>query len=180
MYLPKPKLELAKTLNIVAYIVATVVLLLVIGMRYIKIDTALDFSMLPKVNATVNSIAGVFLLLALYFIKKKDYVNHQRMIFVALFFSTLFLLTYVLYHITTPETSYCYDDNSRYIYFFLLITHIVSAALIFPFILFTFIKGFTFQVAAHKRMARWVFPIWMYVVITGPICYLMLSSCYTH
>ncbi len=178
MNYPKENLPLAKKLNIAAYIVSVAVLGLVVGMRYIKLDVDVDFSMLPMVNAIVNSVAGVFLLLAIYFIKKKDYKMHRNMIFVALTFSTLFLLTYVLYHITTPETTFCKEGSIRIIYFFLLITHIISAAVIFPFILFTFIRGITFQVNRHMKLARWVFPVWMYVVITGPICYLMLSPCY--
>lgn len=178
MKYPAPNLSLAKKLRIVAYVLTVAVLGLVFGMRYFKIDTNVDFSALPKVNAILNSLAGVFLVISIYFIKKKDYIKHRNMIFVAVLFSTLFLLSYVLYHITTPETLYCGEGSIRYVYFFLLITHIVSAALIFPFILFTLIRGLTFQVDKHRKMARWVFPLWLYVVVTGPICYLMLSPCY--
>ncbi len=178
MNYPNPNPALAKKLNIFAYIISVAVLGLVFGMRMIKLDVDVDFSFLPRINAIVNTIAGIFLILAIYFIKKKNYIAHRNMIFVATFFSTVFLLTYVLYHITTPETSFCKEGPIRIVYFILLITHIISAALIFPFILFTFIRGITFQVDRHRKMARWVFPVWLYVVITGPICYLLLSPCY--
>ena len=175
---PQENIPLAKKLTPIAIVVSLAVVGLVVMMRYIKFPVTLDLSFLPLVNAIVNSIAGVFLILALYFIKKKDYKMHRNMIHVAVVFSTLFLLTYVLYHITNEETRFCKEGAIRILYFFLLITHIVSAAIIFPFILFTYIRGITFQVASHRKMARWVYPVWLYVVITGPICYLLLSPCY--
>ncbi len=178
MHYPKPNLTLAKKLNIAAWIATVVVLGLVFGMHYLSLPFELDVSILPKINAILNSIAGVFLLLALYFIKKGDYRLHSKMIYCAVFFSICFLGCYVLYHITTEPTRFCKDGMIRTIYFVLLATHIISAALSFPFILFTFIRGFTFQVNKHKKMARWVFPVWLYVVVTGPICYLLLAPCY--
>jgi len=178
MQYPKTNLPLAKKLNAAAWITTVVVLGIVFGMQYFKIDIDADLSFLPKLNAILNTIAGVFLLLAFYFIKQKNYQLHAKMIFIAMFFSLCFLASYVFYHITTPHTAFCQEGIIKTIYLLLLLTHVVAAALSFPFILFTFVRGFTFQVAKHKKMAKWVFPVWLYVVITGPICYLMLSPCY--
>lgn len=170
--------RLEKRLNIAAYVVSVLVLLLVGLMRRVKIDLGVDFSFLPPIHASLNAIAAVFLVLAFYFIRKKNVVMHRRFIYAALACSALFLLSYVLYHFTTPETRYGGTGVMRYLYFFLLITHVVLAGLILPFILLTFNRAFTGQYERHRKMARWVFPLWLYVALTGPVCYLMLKPYY--
>lgn len=175
---PNPNDALARKLNIISVVLSVVVLLLVGLMRRVKIDLGIDFSFMPPVSAVLNTIVAICLVSALYFVKQKDIVNHKRSIFAALTFSALFLVCYVLYHFTTVETSYCQEGTIKYVYYFLLITHIVLAGISLPFILLTFSRGFTYQVDKHKKMARWVYPIWLYVAITGPVCYLMLKSCY--
>lgn len=170
---------LLKKLDIVAYIVSVAVIGLVIAMRPAE-RFAVDFdtSWMPGFNASVNTIAGIFLLLALYFIKQKNIKAHRNMIYCAMVFSGLFLLTYVAYHFTTPETSYCKEGMIRTVYFIILISHIVLAGMSLPFILLTFNRGFTYSIDKHKKLARWVYPVWLYVVFTGPIVYLMLKPCY--
>jgi len=118
------------------------------------------------------------LIIAYWHIKNRRIVQHQKIMTSAMLTSFIFLLCYVLYHITTPETMYCKEGVIRYVYFFLLISHVILAAISFPFVLFTFVRGYTRQDEAHKKMARWIFPIWLYVCITGPLCYLMLYPCY--
>jgi putative membrane protein len=138
----------------------------------------MDFTMLPMVNAIINSCTALVLVIAFIFIRRKQVERHSNMIFVAMTLSFVFLVCYVLYHFTTPETTYCGEGWMRTVYFTFLITHVVLAAVIFPFVLFTFIRGFTGQYARHRKMARWVFPVWLYVAISGPVVYLMLSPCY--
>ncbi|MEM9918939.1 MAG: DUF420 domain-containing protein [Bacteroidota bacterium] len=169
---------LARNLNWGAIALSVVVLLLVGLMRRYKIPTDIDFSFLPPFHATVNALTAVALVMALYFIKQRNMEAHRRSIYAALGLSALFLLSYVVYHFTTEETRYCFEGTSRTIYFVLLITHIVLAGGILPFIFFTFIRAYTGQYARHRKMARWVYPLWLYVAITGPICYLMLRPCY--
>ena len=169
---------LAKKLNIWATIVSIVVLALVAGMRQIpRLDLGIDFSFLPAIYSIMNLVAATFLIAGLYFIRQKNIAQHRKMMTIALTSSFLFLLMYVLYHITTPEIKYCGVGTIRSVYFILLITHVVLAAVSFPFILFTFIRGFTMQVEKHKRMARWVYWVWLYVSISGPVVYLMLRPC---
>jgi putative membrane protein len=169
---------LAKKLNVWATVVSVVVLALVAGMRKIpRLDLGIDFSFLPAVYSCTNLMAAGFLLAGLYFIKQKKIQQHRRMVTSALFASFLFLLMYVLYHITTPEVKYCGEGGIRMAYFILLISHVVLAAVSFPFILFTYIKGFTMQVEKHKKMSRWVYWVWLYVAISGPVVYLMLRPC---
>ena len=175
----KENAELRKKLDIAAYIISVIVIAIVILMRPAdRFAVDFDTSWMPAFNASINSLAGVFLVAAVYFIKKKNIKAHRNMIFCALICSFFFLLTYVVYHFTTDETRFCREGIIRPIYFFILITHIILAGLSLPFILLTFNRGFTFSVNKHKRMARIVYPVWLYVVITGPVVYFMLKPCY--
>jgi putative membrane protein len=174
----EPNIRLAKKLSVAAWIITVIVLLLVGMMRRVKLDVDMDFTMLPMVNAILNSCTALVLVIAFIFIRRKQVERHRNMIFVAMALSFVFLVCYVLYHFTTPETTYCGEGWMRTVYFTFLITHVVLAAVIFPFVLFTFIRGFTGQYARHRKMARWVFPVWLYVAISGPVVYLMLSPCY--
>ena len=170
-------LKLAKKLNTYAVVVSAAVLILVASMRKIHIDLGIDFSILPAIYSATNALVAVFLIRALLFIKQKRIAEHKQMVTTALSLSAAFLLMYVLYHITTPEIKYCGEGAIRTFYFLLLITHVVLAAVSFPFILFTFIRGYTMQVEKHRAMAKYVFWVWLYVSITGPIVYLMLRPC---
>jgi len=170
---------LRKKLDKLAYIISAVVIGIVIAMRPAeRFDVGFDTMWMPGFNALVNTLAGIALLAAFYFIRQKNVNMHRNMIFVAMLLSAIFLVVYVIYHFTTPETSYCKEGTIRYIYYFFLITHIVLAGISLPFILLTFIRGYTFSIVKHKSLARWVFPLWLYVVFTGPIVYLMLKPCY--
>jgi putative membrane protein len=187
-------LRLEKKLKIAAWIITVVVLGLVLMMRRVKIPVpeGFDLSFLPPFHATVNALTALVLLVALYFIKQKKIQQHRNAIYVAIALSVLFLLSYVAYHFTTPETLFGDSNHNgaldelekaavsgvRPFYLLLLLSHIALAAGIFPFILFTFIRAYTNQIERHRKMARWVFPIWLYVAITGPICYFMLSPYY--
>jgi len=186
--------DLGKKLDITAIVISLAVVALVGLMRVpsMKINTSIDFAFLPPMHALFNSIVAVALLFALYFIKNKNIKAHQNMIYVAMTFSLLFLLSYVVYHFTTLETLYSdFDHNGivtdaekaqsgslRTTYFIFLASHILLAAISLPFILFTFIRGYTGQVTKHKRLARLVWPVWFYVAVTGPICYFMLKPFY--
>lgn len=171
-------IALEKKLNTLAYVVSVVVLLLVGLMRRVKIETDIDFSFLPPVHASLNALTAVILVVAFIHIKNGRVEQHRKAIYAAMFTSALFLLSYVLYHFTTPETRFGGEGVIRYVYFFILITHIILAALTLPFILLTFNRAYTDQFDRHKKMARWVFPLWLYVAVTGPVCYLMLKPYY--
>ena len=173
-----PNIALEKRLNRWAYVVSAVVLLLVGLMRRVKFDLGVDFSFLPPLHASLNALCAVILVVALWHIKNGRVHRHRQAIYAAMVCSALFLISYVLYHFTTPETRYGGVGAMRTVYFSLLITHVVLAAIILPFVLFTFTRAYTGQYERHKKMARWVFPIWLYVAISGPICYLMLKPYY--
>jgi putative membrane protein len=175
---PINKPELLKKLDAFAIIGSLAVLVLVILMRQIKIDVGVELTFLPAFHAVLNTFVSIFLLIALWAIKNRKIDLHKKFILTAMSFSILFLLSYVIYHITSESTTYCMTGGIRYLYFFLLITHVVLAAIILPFILFTFNRAWTDNFETHKRMARVVFPIWFYVAITGPVVYLMIRPCY--
>lgn len=167
-----------KQLNQIAWVISIMVLLVVVFMRKIHFETSIDFSFLPAFHSSVNALCGLVLMLAFYYIKKGNVSLHKRCMTTAMILSLVFLISYVLYHTTTPEQKYCKFDFTRTIYFVLLISHVVLAAIAFPFILFTYIRGLTSQFEKHKRMAKWVYPIWLYICFSGPLCYLMLRPCY--
>jgi putative membrane protein len=187
-------LQLEKKLNIGAWVVTGVVLVLVGIMRRVKIPLpeSVDLSFLAPFHASVNALTAVTLLVALYFIKQKQVEAHRNTMMFALGLSVLFLLSYVAYHFTTPETIFGDLDrdgvlsieelaavgSTRTFYLVILVSHIVLAAVSLPFILFTFIRAYTGQYDRHRKMARWVWPIWFYVAVTGPVAYLMLMPYY--
>jgi putative membrane protein len=187
-------LDLAKKLNLLVWIISAAVLGLVVMMQKIKIPLpeGADLSSLPGFHALLNSMAAVFLVLAIRAIKKGKVILHQKMIYAAFICSLVFLLSYVTYHITTPATLFG-DANkdgllslaerdavsgTRPYYLFILISHIGLAALSFPFILRTFVHAFTNQFEKHRKLSKKVFPVWLYVAVTGPVVYFFLQPYY--
>lgn len=133
---------------------------------------------LPALNAVLNASTTVLLLVSLSYIRKKNVEMHKKLNLLACGLSTLFLLSYVLFHSFGVETKFPEDNPLRPVYLFILISHIMLAAVVFPLVLFTVYRGLTNQVAAHRKIVRWSFPIWLYVTVTGVIVYLMISPYY--
>ena len=193
-FLGKENKALGKKLTIIVWIITALVLFLVGLMREVKIELpqGVSFHFLPPLHAILNSAAALSLLMAIISIKKKNIINHQRWVYVAMGCSLVFLLSYVTYHFTTAETLYGDLDHNglvseeekrdagvmRIVYLTILLSHILLAALSLPFILLTFVYGFTHQIEKHKKMAKKVFPVWLYVAVTGPIVYLLLQPYY--
>lgn len=184
--------EQEKRLKIAAIVVSIVVIGLVVMMRRVKLPVEADLSFLPAVNAIINSLTAVALLFSLYFVKTKNYLAHRNANFAALGLSVLFLGCYVAYHFTTQEVVYGDANHDgvlseleraavagiRPYYLLILFSHIALAGLILPFILYTAIHALTGKYKAHKKLARYVWPLWFYVAVTGPVVYLMLSKYY--
>jgi len=175
-----PQDALARKLRIAAWILSAAVLVLVFIMQKARIPLpdGWSTSFLPPIHAAVNAAGAVVLLLGLIFLKVGNIRLHRAMMVGAMGLSVLFLLSYVAYHFTNDPVRYGGEGVMRVVYFILLISHIILAAVSLPFILFTFIAGWTNQFATHRRLARWVFPMWLYVAITGPVCYWMLKPYY--
>jgi putative membrane protein len=181
-----------RALKIATYVVSAAVLVLVFVMREIKLNIDWDVSFLPAVNAILNSLTAVALLASLYFVKQRQYLRHRNANVVALALSVVFLLCYVAYHFTTQEVKFGDVDHdgmisaaeaaavagSRTVYLIVLISHITLAGILLPFILLTTVRALTGKWVLHRRMARYVWPLWFYVAITGPAVYLMLRPYY--
>lgn len=135
--------------------------------------------LLPKLNAIINGTCSVLLILSLYFIKKKDIATHKKLNITTFVLSSLFLVSYIIFHATGIKTTFGGTGPIRTIYYFILITHIILAAVVLPLVLFSFQKGLQMQVEKHKKLVRWSYPIWLYVTITGVVVYLMISPYYT-
>ena len=137
-------------------------------------------SFLPPIYATINGLTAILLFCAVLAIKKGNIKLHENLIKVCMVFSSLFLLMYVAYHMTSISTSYGGDGFIRYVYFFILITHILLSVIIIPFVLFTVDRGIAGAYERHKKLARITYPMWLYVAVTGVIVYLMISPYYVN
>jgi uncharacterized membrane protein YozB (DUF420 family) len=133
---------------------------------------------LPGVNATLNAISTVFLLCGYAMIRRRRIDAHKRCMLAALACSALFLTSYLTYHAYAGSTPFPGVGWVRPVYFFILITHIVLAALVPPLALWTVWRAWKERFQAHARLARWTLPIWLYVSVTGVIVYLMLYQVY--
>ena len=135
---------------------------------------------LPHLNAVINTATSVALIIALIFVKRKKYSLHGAAMTIAFTLGAVFLLSYVIYHGSAQSTSYGGEGVMRNIYYFLLITHILFAAIaLFP-ILLAYYYGYTDQLEKHRKMVKFAYPIWLYVSVTGVIVYLMISPFYTN
>jgi len=135
-------------------------------------------SFLPPIYATINGLTAVLLFVAVTAVKRGNRKLHERLIKLCMVCSSLFLLMYVAYHMTSDSTPYGGDGVMRYVYFFILITHIVLSIVIIPFVLFTFVRGIAGAYERHKKLARITYPMWLYVAVTGVVVYLMISPYY--
>lgn len=134
--------------------------------------------MLPLLNACFNGTAFFSLIGAFIAIRRKNVALHKAFTTTALVLSVLFLISYVAFHLTTESTKFGGEGWIRGVYFFILLTHIVLSAGIIPLVLFTYVRGLGMQVEKHRRIARFTWPIWLYVTATGVIVYLMISPYY--
>jgi putative membrane protein len=133
---------------------------------------------LPKINAFLNGSATIFLILGYFQIRKKNIPAHRLSMFIALGFSSLFLVFYLFYHYNAPHTSFGGEGLIRNIYFLVLITHIILATFIVPMALLTLFRIWKWQVEKHRKIAKITLPVWLYVSISGVIVYLMIAPYY--
>jgi putative membrane protein len=135
---------------------------------------------LSALNACINATCTLLLLTSLYQIKRKNITLHKKLNLLTFGLSSLFLVSYILYHWMVGDTSFPKDNNLKYIYYPLLISHILLAASVLPLILLSFLYGLKMEVEKHRKIVRFTFPIWLYVTTTGVLVYLMISPYYHH
>jgi putative membrane protein len=164
---------------VVLSIVIPIVVAILFGIK-LK-DYGIDvepLSFLPPIYAAINGLTAAVLIVAVLQIKKGNRKAHERLMKFAISLSVLFLVMYVAYHMTSDSTPFGGKGAIRYLYFFILITHIVLSIVIIPLVLFTYVRALAERFDKHKKLAKITFPIWLYVAITGVIVYLMISPYY--
>ena len=144
----------------------------------IRIPNVNSLTFLPPVYATINAITAIVLTLAYFAIRNKKIALHERLMKSAIALSVVFLVMYVAYHMTSDPTPYGGVGISRPIYYFILISHILLSIGIIPLVLVTYVRAISKLFLDHKKIARYTFPIWMYIAVTGVIIYLMISPYY--
>ena len=143
----------------------------------VKIE-GVDLGFLPPIYASLNALTAIGLIVAIVAIKRKNSKLHQRVIQVCLIFSILFLLLYVLYHMTSDTTPYGGEGILKMIYFFLLISHILLSMVVIPIVLFAYLFAWQGDFVRHKKWTKFAFPLWLYVAVTGVLVYVMISPYY--
>ncbi len=144
----------------------------------VKLPNVEPLHMLPPIYASINGLTAVVLVLAVVAIKNGKRELHQKLMVFCIILSLLFLVMYVGYHMTSDSTPFGGEGTIRYVYYFILITHIVLSIAIIPLVLKTYARAYLKKYDAHRRLAKITFPIWLYVAITGVVVYLMISPYY--
>ncbi|CAN5263635.1 DUF420 domain-containing protein [soil metagenome] len=159
----------------------------------LPVKLSFDVHIFAKINAFINAVIAVLLVAALFAVMKRKYTLHKNLMLTALILSILFLVSYIAHHLLAGEAKFGDSNHDgvvdtgelaavgsmRLVYLIILATHIFLAAVILPFILFTAYRGLTGQYAMHTKLARYTWPLWLYVAVTGPIIYIMISPYYT-
>ena len=160
--------------------VSILVFIAIAALSRVKLNVQLGFDehLFAKINATINSLVSVLLVAGLIVVRKRNYLLHKRIMLTAIVLSCLFLISYICHHLFTGETKFGGTGTIRYIYYFILGTHIVLAGIILPFILFTAYRTMTGEWLRHRKLAKITWPIWLYVAVTGVVVYFMISPYY--
>jgi len=159
-------------------VLSVVIPLAVAALFGVRLPNVEPLSFLPPIYATVNGVTALVLLTALWAIKNKKVQLHERLMKTAILFSVAFLLMYIAYHMTSDSTKFGGQGTIKYIYYFILITHIILSVVVIPFVLITYVRAITKNFERHKKIARITFPIWLYVAISGVVVYVMISPYY--
>jgi putative membrane protein len=169
-----------KLANVLIIVFSIVVFVAVVFLSRIKVDLDLPFDVhiFAKVNAIINSAVSFLLLVGLLAVKRSRYALHKKVMLTAMVLSFLFLVSYICHHLLSDSTSYGGEGAIKIVYYIILISHILLAAIILPFILFTSYRALVAEWPGHKKLARITWPIWFYVSVTGVIVYLMISPYY--
>ncbi|CAM3263144.1 DUF420 domain-containing protein [Aequorivita lipolytica] len=172
------KTQNTKRYNIWIWILSIAIPVAVAALFTVRIPGVERLGFLPPIYATINGLTAIILIVAVYQIKKGNRKTHELLMKTAIGFSVLFLVMYVAYHMTSDSTPFGGEGMIRYIYYFILITHILLSIVVIPFVLITYVRAISGQFYKHRKIARITFPLWLYVALTGVIVYLMISPYY--
>ena len=160
------------------WILSITIPLVVAILFLIKIPNVKPLTFLPPIYAFINAITAIFLSIAYIAIKRKKIILHERLMKISIGLSVIFLVMYVAYHMTSDPTPYGGEGIIRSVYYFILISHVLLSIGIIPLVLVTYVRAISKLFTDHKKIARYTFPIWMYIAVTGVIVYLMISPYY--
>ena len=161
--------------------VVSIVIPIVVALLFgVKLPNVEPLSFLPPIYASINGCTAVLLLVAVWAIKKGKQKVHQNIMTLNIALSLLFLLMYIGYHMTSDSTSYDGSGVVRYVYYFILFTHIVLSIALIPLVLRTYAKAYLKDYEGHRALAKYTFPIWLYVAVTGVVVYVMISPYYAY
>ena len=177
-------------IGIVSFVIFTAIVIL--SRVKIDVDTGFNVHVFALINACINTVVSILLILGLLTVKRRNYILHKRIMLAAMILSVAFLISYISHHLLAGDTRFGdvnHDNtvdpsellavgNTRLIYFAILITHIFLAAVILPFILFTTYRAMVAEWSKHRKLAKLTWPIWLYVSVTGVVVYLMISPYY--
>ncbi len=167
-----------KSYNIWIWVVSILIPVVVGILFMIRIPNVAPLDFLPPIYASINGLTAIILILAFSAIRKKNISLHEKLMKIAISLSVIFLVMYVAYHMTSDPTPYGGSGVLRPLYFFILISHIILSIGIIPLVLITYVRAISKLFLDHKKIARFTFPIWMYIAVTGVIIYLMISPYY--
>ena len=169
-----------KKASILIILFSIIVFVAVVFLSKIKLDVELPFNVhvFAEINAILNSAVSFLLLVGLLAVKRGRYHQHRMVMMTAMILSLLFLVSYICHHLFSESTTYGGEGAMRYVYYFILITHIILAAIILPFILYTSYRALVAEWPAHRKLAKITWHIWFYVSVTGVIVYILISPYY--
>ena len=168
----------SKKYNVYIVILSIAIPIVVALMFSVKLDAQLPI-FLPPIYATINAITGVLLIIAVWAIKNKKRLLHERLMKTAILCSVVFLMMYLAYHMTSDSTKFGGEGAIKYIYLFILLTHILLSIVVIPFVLLTYVKAITNDFEKHKKIAKITFPLWLYVAVSGVVIYVLISPYYS-
>ena len=159
-------------------VILSIAIPLVVAILFgVKIDAELPV-FLPPIYASINALTSIVLIASFWAIKNKKVKLHENLMKTAIIFSVVFLVLYVAYHMTSNSTKFGGEGNLRIVYFIILISHIILSIAVIPFVLITYVRAITNNIELHKKIAKFTFPLWLYVAISGVVVYLMISPYY--
>ncbi len=172
-----------KQANLLIWTVSLVVFGAVVFLTNVKLFEGVNFGfnvhILALINAVINGTVSILLVWALIAVKNKNYKLHKNLMFVSILLSVLFLVSYIGHHLLAGETKYGgVHDAKFFVYLFILFSHIALATIILPFILYTAYRALTSEFPKHKKLAKYTWPLWLYVSITGVLVYWFISPYY--
>lgn len=167
-----------KKLNKWIVVLSVIIPLAVAVLFGVKIPNVEPLSFLPPIYAGINGLTALILIMAIVAVKNGKRNLHERLMKLAILLSVIFLVMYVAYHMTSNPTPFGGEGWIKYIYYFILITHILLSVAVIPLVLISFVKAFTEQFPQHRKIAKITFPIWLYVAVTGVVVYLMIAPYY--